>query len=136
MDGRENVLLSARRRDQLEHQVGLAGYDACVQQACDLRVREAGQHAAFALESLYAAASHQREAEEFDRRVPLVATITAPRQPDAAHSAVPERPLQRVVADHLLGERRSAFERNWKAFEELRGLDLALLRKQTREFLP
>ena len=48
--------------DQLEHQVGLAaGGHAGIEQARDVRVREAGEDRAFALEAARAGAADQRQ---------------------------------------------------------------------------
>ena len=87
---------------QLEHEIGLpAGRHAGVEQARDVRVRQARQDLAFALEALGRGAPEQRQVQQFHRDFAAVAPVVAPRPPHGAAPALPERRVQRVGAQAL-----------------------------------
>jgi len=112
------VLVDRLAVDVLQHQVGLraVGHDAGVQQPRDVRVRQAREDAALALEARRVAVAEQARAQELDRDLALVAAVRAPRQPHGAHAAVADLAHQRVRAERLarqaagLGQRRLLHE--------------------------
>ncbi len=112
------VLVDGLAVDVLQHQVrlGAVGHDAGIEQARDVRVRQARQDAALALEARRVAVAEQARAQELDRHLALVAAVVAARQPHGAHAAVADLAHQRVGADGLsrqaggLGQRRRGHE--------------------------
>ena len=87
-----------------------AGGDAGIDQAGDVRVREPGKDAAFALEALAAGAADQRALSSLTATSPAIAAVAAPGEPDAAHAALADRPLERVGAEVLPGQARGDAE--------------------------
>ena len=64
--------------DVFEHQVGLSrARDAGVDEPGDVRMREAREDGAFALEALLAAAADQRGVQQLQRRLTLEAAVAS-----------------------------------------------------------
>src|SRR6185295_8162439 len=64
--------------DEFEDDVRGAGRrQSCVDQFCDIRVRESPKNAAFSFETLFAAAAYQRNVQEFDGDLTIETSIIA-----------------------------------------------------------
>ena len=100
------VLVDRLAVDVFEHEVGLraVGHDTGIEQACDVRMRQAREDAAFALEAFGVALAEQARAQELDRDLAFVAAVVATRQPHGAHAAMADLAHQRVRADRLAGQ--------------------------------
>ncbi len=91
--------------DVLEDEVGLADLgDPRIEQFADVGMVEPGQHGALEHEPLFGRAADQRQVEQLDRHLTLIATVVAAGQPDRAHATLAQRRLERVVADRLSGQ--------------------------------
>ena len=96
----------ARPSDVFEREVGLpVGCDAGVDQARDVRVRQPGEDAAFALEACAAGEADEGQVEQLDGDAAAVAAVAAAGAPDAAHAALAEHRLERIRAQDLAGQR-------------------------------
>src|ERR1700754_839124 len=74
--------------DILQHQVGLTGLrDAGIENACDVRMCQLGEHSPLATEALLPAAAHEGDVQQFDGNFAFEAAIAATCEPDAAHAA-------------------------------------------------
>jgi hypothetical protein len=107
--------------------------DAGVEQAGNVRMRQPRQYAAFMPEPIRAFAHEQAQIEELDRGESFEAPIAAFRQPNDAHAAFPERPLQRVVADDSSSQGRRAGEIDGRPFQKILGEDGRALSEQGRD---
>ena len=104
---------------------------AGIQQARDVRMRQARQHVAFAREALDAAVPEQRQVQELDRDARLIPTVAALGAPDRAHAALADRLAQRVGANRLPRQRRLVRQcEPCIAFEKCIALDCGALAQQ------
>ena len=90
----------------LEDEIRLArSRHARIDEVRDVRVGEPGENVAFAPESLFAGAAHQRDVQQLDRRASFEAAVASLRQPHAAHPALTDTRRQPVGAEGLAGQR-------------------------------
>jgi hypothetical protein len=91
------ILIDAFAAHVFQNEVRLAtGFDTGIQQTGDVRMLQAGEHSPFTRKALLRWMPDERGIEELHRDLPFEPTIAAMCQPDCAHAAEAERPLQRV----------------------------------------
>jgi len=118
----------------VQGQVGLAVLaDAGVEQAGDVGMAEAGQDLPLAVEALAQAGVAQAGAQQLQRDPALVEAVVADGQPDLAHAAFAQQPLQLVGADDLAGLGREHGGVHHRFAEEIRALVLQC--QQALEFV-
>src|SRR5215475_9762913 len=103
----------------LENKKRLAGErHSCVNQVGDVRMFQAAQNAAFALEPFFAGLSYQRDIKNLHRDAPLKPPIVALRQPYRAHSPMADLRNQGVDAKCLTCEPRASWQFQCAYFEK------------------
>src|SRR5207253_8173117 len=110
--------------DVFEDEIGLPrGGHAGIDQMRDVRMRQARQKAALALEALPAAAG-ERDAEELDGRMALEASVVAFGEPHGPHAALTDRRYENVRANRLASDRFMALRtwRTWRKYRESRSV--------------
>ena len=94
------VLIDGLAPHIFQDEVRLAiAFDTGIQQMSDVRMLQAGQHASLAREALLRRMPDESRVQELDRHLSFEPAIAAMCEPDGAHAAEPERPLQRVRAE-------------------------------------
>ena len=92
--------------DVFQREVGLPVLvDAGIQQACDVGMGEAGEDLALAVEALAQFRVGKPGTQQFQRDLAFVQAIGARSQPDLAHAAFADQPVQPVRADARAGAR-------------------------------
>ena len=113
------VLIDALAPHVFQDEVRLAlGLDTGIQQMRNVRMLQAGEHASLAREPLLRRMPDESRVQELHRHLSFESAVAAMCEPDGAHAAEPERPLQRVRAEGAAFEtgRQIATDR---VFEEL-----------------
>jgi hypothetical protein len=115
----------------LQHQIRLAGTrDAGVDETRDVRMSEARENGAFALEAFSTSAPDELGVEQLHRGLTLESAVAARREPYAAHATSAERLDQRVGADGRAFERFGPAEAARALVEESGRAEDAMLIQQ------
>ena len=104
---RSTVVIDALAVDVLQHQelVAVVGR-ASVEQARDVRMAEPREQAAFVTEAICDSRSGDEPVEELDGAAAFEPPVAARGEPNLAHAAAADQPIERVRADLLARERQ------------------------------
>ena len=107
--------------DVVEREIGLqVAVDARIEQMRDVRMFEAGEDLALPAEAQVQARIGEAGPQQFQGHAALVEAVRTPRQPDLAHAALAEQPVQRPRTDPGTGT-QAGERRDWRVLQECAG---------------